>query len=185
MLILGLAVWTSAHLFKSVASGPRGEISARLGENGSKGLFALLIVTGLVVMIVGYRGAPYVALWTPPGWTVHLNNLLMLGAIGVYGMSMSKGRARSWLRHPQLWGVVIWAVAHLLVNGDVAALLLFGGIGAWAVANMFAINHRDGAWVRPEPGPASRDIRLVIITLVLYGIISAIHAWLGVWPFGG
>lgn len=185
MLVLGLIIWTGAHLFKSAAVGPRLDITERLGEKPAKILFTVVIVIGLLMMIAGYRAAPLVALWTPPGWTVHLNNLLMLVAIGVYGMSMSKGRARSWLRHPQLTGVVIWAFAHLLVNGDVASVILFGGIAAWAVANMVTINRRDGVWLRPEPGPAARDIRLVIITLVLYAVIGGIHAWLGVWPFPG
>lgn len=185
MIVLGLLVWTGAHLFKSAAAGQRADIGVKLGTNLSKGLFALAILAGLLMMILGYRAAPYVALWTPPGWTVHLNNLLMLVAVGVYGFGMSKGRARALLRHPQLTAVVIWAVAHLLVNGELAALLLFGGLAVWAVANMVTINARDGAWVRPEPGPAKRDLVLVAITLVLFGVITAIHAWLGVWPFPG
>ncbi len=185
MIVLGLLVWSGAHLFKSAAAGTRAEVGAALGPKLSKGLFALAILAGLVMMILGYRAAPFVPLWTPPGWTVHLNNLLMLGAVGVYGFGMSKGRARALLRHPQLTAVVIWTVAHLLVNGDLAALLLFGGIGLWALASMAAINRRDGPWQRPEPGPAKRDLVLVAITLVLFGVITAVHAWLGVWPFPG
>lgn len=185
LLVLGLIVWSAAHLFKSAAAGARAGVGARLGAGPSKGVFAVLIVAGLLLMIAGYRAAPYVAVWTPPSWTVHLNNLLMLGAVGVYGMSMSKGRTRAWLRHPQLTAVAIWAVAHLLVNGSLAAVVLFGGLGVWALVNMATINRRDGAWVRPEPGPLKGDLRLVGITLVLYAVITAIHAWLGVWPFPG
>jgi len=149
-----------------------------------KAASAVVILAGLVLMIIGYRQAPFVNIWFPPSWTVHLNNLLMLGAVFVYGMSATKGRLRGAMRHPQLTAVKIWAVAHLLVNGDLAALILFGGLLLWAVAEVVVIN-RSEAWVRPEPGPAKKDILLVVITLVLYFVMTWIHAWLGVWPFPG
>jgi uncharacterized membrane protein len=82
-----------------------------------------------------------------------------------------------------LTGVIVWAVAHLLVNGDVASLVLFGWLGAWAVANMMLINSREPAWVRPEPGPLSGDIRLAAIALVVFALLAAVHTWLGYYPF--
>lgn len=183
LLVLGLALWSAAHLYKAAAPQGRAAIAARLGDGPARGLFAALIGLGLVLMIVGYRGTAFVDVWTPPLWGVHLTNLLMLFAIALFGMGKSKGRARAWFRHPMLMGVVVWALAHLLVNGDLAAIVLFGGLAVWALVNMALINARDGAWVRPEPGPASGDIRLVVITLVVYAVVSGIHAWLGVWPF--
>lgn len=185
LLLLGLVLWVAAHVVKSAAPGTRARIAERLGPGPSKGLFAAVIALGLVLMIVGYRAAPVVPVWTPPAWTVHLNNLMMVVAVGVFGMSMSKGRSRSWLRHPQLTAVTIWAAAHLLVNGDRASILLFGGLGAWALASMALINARDGAWVRPAPGPVKGDLRLIGITLVAFAAISGVHALLGVWPFPG
>jgi hypothetical protein len=88
------------------------------------------------------------------------------------------------MRHPQLAAVKVWAVAHLLVNGDAVSILLFGGLLAWAVVEVVVIN-RSQPWDRPEPGPASRDIILVVMTVVAFAVIAAIHAWLGVWPFPG
>ncbi len=183
LLILGLIVWTAPHLFKAVAPAARERLGARLGAGPSRGLFAVLIVLGLVLVILGYRSAPVVNIWFPPTWTVHLNNLLMLVAVFVFGLSMSRGRSRSWMRHPQLTAVVIWAVAHLLVNGDLASLVLFGWMAVWALSEMAAINARDGAWVRPEPGTRAGDIRLVVITVVLFAVIVAVHTWLGYPPF--
>ena len=183
LLVLGLALWIAAHAFKRAAPAQRGALAARLGEGPAKGVVAAVIGVGLVLMIVGYRGAPFVPLYTPPAWTVHLNNLLMLGAVALMGMGQSKGRARSWLRHPMLTGVMVWAVAHLLVNGDLASLVLFGGLGLWAAASVAVINAGEPDWTRPAPGPVSGDIRLLAITAVVFAVIAGVHAWLGYWPF--
>ncbi|MDA3858776.1 MAG: NnrU family protein [Roseovarius sp.] len=178
-LILGVALWVAAHLFKRVAP----DLRARMG-NAGKALVAVGVLAGLGLMIVGYKQAEVVNLWYPPTWTVHLNNLLMLVAVFVYGMSATTGRLRGRMRHPQLTAVKIWAVAHLLVNGDLASVVLFGGLLGWAVLEVIVIN-RAQDWVRPEPGPAKKDIILVIITLVMFVVIAGIHMWLGVRPFPG
>jgi uncharacterized membrane protein len=179
LLTLGVILWAAAHFFKRLAPGVRGP----MGDKG-KGLVAVAIVISLLMMIFGYRGAEFIHVWAPPAWTVHLNNLMMLIAVFVYGMSATKGRLRGKMRHPQLTAVKIWAVAHLLVNGDLASIILFGGMLAWAVASVILIN-RSEVWVRPAPGEAKKDILLVVITLVLFGVMTGIHAWLGVSPFPG
>jgi len=179
LLTLGVILWAAAHYFKRLAPG----IRAPMGDKG-KGVVAVAIVASLLMMIFGYRGADFIHVWAPPAWTVHLNNVLMLIAVFVYGMSATKGRLRGKMRHPQLTAVKIWAVAHLLVNGDVASIILFGGMLAWAVGSVILIN-RSEVWVRPAPGEAKKDILLVVITLVLFGLMAAIHAWLGVSPFPG
>ncbi|RXV67015.1 hypothetical protein C6W92_02185 [Roseovarius sp. A46] len=178
-LILGLILWTAAHLFKRVAP----ELRAGMGNVG-KGLVAVGVLAGLGLMIYGYRQAEFVNIWFPPAWTVHLNNLMMLGAVFLYGMSATKGRLRGALRHPQLTAVKVWAVAHLLVNGDLASLILFGGLLAWAVLEVVVINLSE-AWERPAPGEAKRDIILGVITVVLFFGMTFVHNWLGVWPFPG
>ncbi len=179
LLTLGVLLWAGAHYFKRFAP----DMRAQMGNKG-KALIAVAIVASLLMMIFGYRSAEFIHIWSPPSWTVHLNNLLMLAAVFVYGMSATTGRLRGKMRHPQLTAVKIWAVAHLLVNGDLASLILFGGMLAWAVGSVILIN-RAGPWVRPKPGSAKKDILLVVITLVLFAVMTAIHAWLGVWPFPG
>ncbi len=179
LLVLGLALWVLAHMFKRVWPEKR----ESLGKAG-KGITAAVILGGLVLIILGYRAAPYIDVWTPPGFMVHINNLLMLIAVFLYGMSATTGRLRGKMRHPQLTAVIVWSVAHLLVNGDLASVILFGTMLVWASAEIALIN-RAGPWDRPEPGPAKKDIILVIITLVMFVVITGIHAWLGVWPFPG
>ncbi|MEM9642649.1 MAG: NnrU family protein [Pseudomonadota bacterium] len=183
-LVCGVLLWWAAHLFKRLAPGPRAAMSEHLGD-ASKGIFALLILTSVVLVVLGYRMAEFVPVYTPPGWAVHLNNLLMLFAIALFGAGSSKGRARSLFRHPMLLGFATWAVAHLLVNGDLASLVLFGGLLLWVPVAIWRINSMEPAWQRPAPGPPSGDLRLLVITLIIYAAVAAIHTWLGRWPFAG
>ena len=178
-LVLGILFWVAAHYFKRLMP----EARARMGDKG-KGLAAIGIAVGLVLMIYGYRQAAFIPVWSPPGFMVHINNLLMVVAVFVYGMSATTGRLRGKLRHPQLTAVKIWAVAHLLVNGDLASIILFGSMLVWAGGSVALINRAE-TWERPAPGDAKKDIVLVVITVVMFAIITAVHAWLGVWPFPG
>ena len=177
LLVPGILLWVGAHFFKRVAPDAR----ARMGDKG-KGLVALALLVSLVLMVIGYRGADFVNVWYPPSFMVHINNLLMLVAFFVFGLSATTGSLRGKLRHPQLLAVKIWAVAHLLVNGDLASIVLFGSMLLWAGAEVAVINRAE-AWDRPAPGDPKRNVILLVITVVAFAVTAAIHAWLGVWPF--
>lgn len=181
LLILGLLLWTAAHYFKRLMPDQR----IALGTPG-KGMVALAIVASLILMIVGYRMAAFIPVWSPPTFLNGINNLAMLFAFWVYGSSAAKG-AKAWpaykLRHPQLTAVKIWAAAHLLVNGDLASIFLFGGILAWAVGSVILINRAEPEWTAPDPAEQKTYIRLAVITLVMFTVISTIHLALGVTPF--
>ncbi|WP_085306894.1 NnrU family protein [Planktotalea arctica] len=179
LLIAGLILWTVTHYFKRLMPAQR----AAMGAKG-RGPIAILIVVSLLMMIFGYRWAEFISVWSPPSFFTHINNLLMLIAFFVFGMSATTGRLRGKMRHPMLLAVKIWAVAHLLVNGDLASIILFGGMLAWAVGSVILIN-RSEEWNRPAPGDAKKDKLLVIITLVTFTITALIHYALGVSPFGG
>ena len=178
-LLAGLGLWSVPHLLKRVAPAWR----ARQGD-WVKGLVALLLIGSIWVMSRGYQAADPVLLW--PRWEplVHLNNLLNLVAVFLFVASNAGGRVATRMRHPQLTAVKVWAVAHLLVNGDLASVLLFGGLLAWAVVEVIVIN-RQSEWApRAEPGPWARDAVALVIALVAYAAITYVHIWLGVWPFG-
>lgn len=180
LLASGLGLWWFGHLFKRLFP----DFRERLGAAG-KGIAALIILSGIVLMVLGYRSTPFSPVYALPAWSWHVNNLLMLFSVILLGMGSSKGKLRAWLRHPMLTGVLVWAIAHLLVNGDQASIVLFGGLAVWSVVEMVLISAKEGPWERPEPGPISGDIRLLIIGLVLYVVIVGIHTWLGVKPFPG
>lgn len=180
LIILGLALWIGAHMYKRLAPEPR----ARLG-NAGKGLVALGILAGVALMYLGYKGADFTPVYTPVPGIGHLNNLMMLVAVFFFGIGSSRGTLSDKIRHPMLWGMVIWAVAHLLVNGDLASVILFGGLGLWALVQRALINRAEPDWVPPTPRGRSADIKNAVITVVIFAVIAGIHAWSGHSPFLG
>lgn len=186
LLILGLALFCAGHLFPVFAPAARAAAVERLGAGPYRGAHALVALAAIVLMVIGYKQAAVVNLWFPPAWTVHLNNLLMLIAVFLLGAKHAKSSVKRHVRHPMLWSVVLWAVAHLLVNGDLASVVLFGGLLAWAVAAMLGSNARDGAWIRPPEGTTAGLVRHLVITAVVFGLIIVIHGpLLGVRPIPG
>lgn len=180
VMVLGIALWWGAHLWKRVAP----ESRAAWGDKG-KALVTALLLVSVVLMVLGYRGANFVNLWYPPTFMVHINNLLMLLAFYFYAASGMKTRITRTIRHPQLTGFKTWAVAHLLVNGDLASIILFGGLLAWAVVEVVRINRAVPGWTPPPPAPMGKEIGAVVGAVAVTGIVGAIHLWLGVNPFGG
>lgn len=179
LLILGLILYAGSHLFKRLQPDRR----AALGDR-AKGVVALISLAGIVLMVIGYRSAPYIEVWTPPAFLTHVNNLLMLVAVYLLGIGNMWGVVRTKLRHPMLGAVKVWALAHLLVNGDLASILLFGGLLAWAVVSLILINKAQRVWVRPEVGPVRNDLIFAAVAVLAYGVIAYVHTWLGVSPFG-
>ncbi len=176
-LFLGVALWIAAHLFKRLAPGPR----AAMGDAGRIAVTAALVVA-LVLMVLGYRSFPETGnLVALPG-NGHINNTLMLIAVIVFGAGMSKGVLWTKIRHPMLWGTALWSLAHLSVKNDPPSLILFGGIGIWALVEMAVINSA-GPWVRPASGGIKRDMVEVVIAVVMMGLIMMIHKMLGYDPF--
>ena len=188
LLMIGLALWVTAHLFKRIAPGTRSDMTARMG-NKSKSYFAILILVAVALIILGYRGVydgtEMVTIYTPLPGAYPLNNLAMLVALVTYSAGMSKGVIWTWVRHPQLWGVTIWAAAHLLVRGDLAAVMLFGTLLVWSQVTVALINREEGPWQRPAAGAVTRDLVMVAGVVVAYGILTFIHMELGLNPFQG
>ena len=179
LLVMGNILWVIAHSFKRVLPNLRNSLG-----NAGKGAVAVSLIFALVLIITGYRSAEYVVVWTPPNFLVHINNILMVTAIFVFALGHTRGRLRGRLRHPMLGSVKIWAVAHLLVNGDLASLILFGSMLAWAALAVILIN-RSEPRIAPKPGTAKRDIVLVFMVVFIFLLISAFHWFFGVWPFPG
>jgi len=142
-------------------------------------------LAGIVLMVIGYRAAEGAVFWGKTPAMTGINNLLMVLAFYLYAASGAKTWITTRIRHPQLTAVKVWAVAHLLVNGDVPSFVLFGGLLAWAVASVVLINRAQPVWLRNPPAPMAKEVTAVVATVVVVAIVSAIHSWLGYWPFGG
>lgn len=179
LLIAGLALWYAAHLFKRLLPAQR----AALGDPG-KGLVALSLIAAVILMTLGYKGADGAFFWGRSPALVGINNLLMLLAVYLYAASGMRTRITRRLRHPQLTGFKIWAVAHILVNGDLPSLVLFGALLIWAVIEVIVINRAVPDWTRPEPAPARTEISAILATIVVTGAVMLVHDWLGVQPWG-
>jgi uncharacterized membrane protein len=182
LLILGLIFWVVAHLFKRIAPDAR----TNLGKKGDA-IMGLSIIASVVLMVIGYRAADGAVFWGRSTALVGINNLLMVVAFYFYAASAAKG-AKIWLgtkvRHPQLMGFSIWAVAHLLVNGDVPSFVLFGGLLIWAQAEIMVINRAQGAWDVPAQAPAKKEVVAIVTTLAVAAVVMAVHYALGVQPWG-
>ena len=179
LLALGLILWIGAHLFKRLAPAAR----ARLGDPG-RGMVAAAIGLGVVLMIIGYRGAEGAFFWGRNPALVGINNLLMLASVYLFAASGMKTAIARRMRHPMLTGVLLWAVAHLLVNGDTPSFLLFGGLGVWAVAQMAIINIQAPDWTPPPARPAKFEAMALGGTLIVFAAIAGVHYALGYPAFG-
>ncbi|WP_147107921.1 NnrU family protein [Tateyamaria sp. syn59] len=178
ILVAGVALWWAAHLFKRIAP----ERRAAMGDPG-KGAVAIGVVLSIVLMVIGYRGVDFINVWFPPSFTIHINNLAMLIAIYLLSPAPKRGKLVSGMRHPMLTGFSIWAIAHLLVNGDLASIILFGGLLIWAIATARIINAAEPDWQRGPEGTLAKDAMFFAGSIILLGVIGWIHNWLGVWPF--
>ena len=180
LLVIGILLWMGAHLFKRIMPDAR----AALGSKG-QGLVALALVASIVLMVLGYRGAECVNVWYPPSYMTHVNNLLVL--IGIWAMSPAgtKGMLLSRVRHPMLMGFRLWALSHLLVNGDQASIVLFGGLLIWGVVEVVVINRAEPDWTPRTDGSLAKDGMFFVASLVLMAAIGYVHGLIGPSPFPG
>ena len=190
VLILGLVLFLGVHSVRIVADGWRTHTLARLGEGPWKGLVSLVSAVGLALIVWGYglaRQQP-VALWLPPVGMRHAAALLTLIAFILLAAAyVPRNAIKARLHHPMVLGVKVWALAHLLSNGNLADVLLFGAFLLWAVLSFRAARQRDraqGAVV--APGNAAGTVAtLVLGALAWAGFALWAHAWLiGVAPLG-
>ncbi len=180
ILTIGVALWAAAHFFRRAMPAAR----ANLGEKRGKGVVAIVLVASVVFMIIGYRSVETIdLLWDAPSYARHINNLLVLFAIFLMSPAPRKGKLFNGMRHPMLIGFALWAAAHLLVNGDMASLVLFGGLLAWALVEIAVINKAEGTWTPTGSGSLAKDGMFFGASIVLMGVIGFIHGLLGPSPF--
>ena len=188
LLILGLALFLGIHSVSIFAWQWRDAQVAQRGEKAWKGIYAVVSLAGFALLVYGYglaRQSP-VLLYTPPTWARHLALLLLVPVFPLLVASSFPGRIKAAAKHPMLLATKLWAVSHLLVNGNLADVLLFGGFLAWAVADRISLKRRPVRAVPGMPAGPANDAIVIVVGLALYVVFLLWgHAWLiGVRPIG-
>jgi len=178
LLISGLCVWVAVHSFPAVAVEQRARLVRNLGTGPYKGLFALGILISIILIVLGWRSTEPVFLYQLPAATRHLTYLLVLITFVLFVAARTRNSIKRYLRHPQLTGVVLWSIGHLLVNGDSRSLVLFGVLGLWAILEMVMINRREGVRVKPEPVAVTKNLAVIIAGMVLFAVLLLLHPWI-------
>ena len=189
-LILGLIIFIGMHSVRIVSDDFRTRQIAKVGVNTWRAIYVAVSLVGFVLIVVGYgiaRGDP-VFVWNPPLWTRHITILLTIPAFILFAASFVPGtRMRAKVGHPLLAGVKTWAFAHLIANGTLADILLFGAFLVWSIAAYASARRRDRRAGTVYPvGPVMRDVTAVVAGLVAWAaFVFWLHAWLiGVAPMG-
>jgi uncharacterized membrane protein len=187
VLIVGLILFLGIHSISIVAPEARNRALAKLGEGGWKGLYSVAAGIGLALILYGFhlaRQTP-VVLYVPPVWMRHVTFLFMLPVFPLIFAAYMPGRIKTAMKHPMLAAVKFWAFGHLLANGMLADVLLFGGFLAWAVIDRISLKRRAQT-IRTAPPGRFNDVLAVVLGLAVYALfIGWAHRWLfGVSPLG-
>ncbi len=173
ILILGLALFIAIHLVPAQPA-LRNGVAHRFGEGPFKGVFSVVSIIGFALIVYGYHKLQLnpgknPVIWQPPAWGRHIALTLMVPVFPLLVATYLPGRIAGLVRHPMITAVKFWALAHLLVLGDLGSLLLFGGFLAWAVYDRISLKHREAnGQVTVRSGPVRNDIIAVVLGLVIY-----------------
>jgi len=174
-LVAGLVIFFGVHSIRIVAPAWRDRMIARLGTGGWKTIYSVASIVGFLLLVGGYAQARLdpVVLYQPPTWLRHVTALLMLPVFPLLIAAYLPGRIKAAVKHPMLAATKAWALAHLLANGMLADVLLFGGFLAWAVLDRISAGKRPQPAASGVPGPIRNDVIAVVGGLVLYAIFFA------------
>lgn len=180
LLLLGLVLFTGSHLATLTAPSRRFSAAGTGRGNTVKLLVTVASLLGLGLIVLGWRSADIHGLYAPKPWLRYPAMALAAAGIWLLVLSQRKSLLRRLTRHPQLIGLLLWSVAHLLLNGESRAVLLFAGLGVWSMLEMLLINARDGSYEPPPKPPLTTDL----ITLVLAAAVIALLLWAHPWIAG-
>ncbi len=157
LFLAGLAIFFGTHLYTTLARASREALVKRLGAGPYRGLYSLASIAGFALIVIGWPQADASVLYTPPAWGRHVAYLLTLLALILLAASLApKGKIAATVKHPMILGVKVWALAHLLANGEVRTTILFGAFLAYGVIDRIALKRRGDHG--PAPGPVTNDL---------------------------
>ena len=186
-LIVGIVLFFGIHSVAIVAPAWRDAQAARLGL-AWRGLYTVVAIVGLALVIYGFGLARHepVVLYSPPAWMRHVTMLLILPVFPLLIAAYAPGRIKAAVKHPMLAATKLWAFAHLLSNGTLGDVLLFGAFLAWAVADRISLNKRPARPIPGAPPSPANDVIAVIGGLALYALfVWKAHVWVTGQPILG
>jgi uncharacterized membrane protein len=181
LLVIGLIIFFAFHSISIINASWRNLIVARIGMGPWQGIYSLMSIAGFVMLIHGFGQARLhpVVLYSPPYWLQHVTLLLMIPVFPMLLAAYIPGRIQTTLKHPMLAAIKLWALAHLLSNGTLAEVLLFGTFLTWAVIDRISLKRRAVATVPAAVRGKLNDILVIVIGLALYAaFVLFIHKWL-------
>lgn len=169
-LLAGMAIFLGIHSTAIVAPAWRDQMVARLGEQPWKGLYGVISIAGFILMVWGYGQAKLepMLVYSPPYWLRHIAAILMVPVFPLLLSTYFPGRIKAAAQHPMLTATKLWAVAHLLANGMLPDILLFGGFLAWAIADRISLKRRPIRPVKALPERRFNDLIVVVAGFALY-----------------
>ena len=178
LLVLGLILWIVAHLFPAVAAYKRKKVMLKMGVGPYKASFAVVIIISIALMVFGWRSIEPVQLYSLPQWVNYLTLLLVLFTFILFVAAQVKTNIKRVLRHPQLTGLMLWSIGHLLANGDSRSLVLFLGLLIWAKIQINSTNKRDGKRELPDRVSLKNDILTVIGGVAVFCVFIFAHPYI-------
>ena len=174
ILIAGLIVFFGMHVVPMFPEF-KGSLQSRFGEMPFKGIYSLVSLAGFVLILLGMSRAEYRPLFSPPAWSSMAAGIAMPIAFCLLVAAYVPSNFRRVIRNPMLSGVLIWALAHLLANGDLASILLFGAFGLFAVVDIISVNRRSPP-LTPARQPLTRDALVLVIGFAAFWVVRYFHA---------
>ncbi len=176
LLVTGMIFLIGIHLLPGF-TGLRQHLVNRLSTQTYQGIFSLISLAGLILIVVGMSRAEFQPLWQPPAWSNNLTFMLMLPALVLPVAAYLPSNIKRFTPHPMLWGVVFWSAGHLMANGDLASLILFGGFGLYALFDVASANRR-GATKQTHSVAVGHDFLVIVVGLVIYVVLANLHSYL-------
>jgi len=176
LLIAGIAIFMLVHALPWLPA-LRLRVIDVLGEKLYKGIYSLISLSGFVMIVLGMRGVPFVPVYEPAAWAHIVTAILMFPALYLLIGRRTGSNVRRLTAHPMMWGISFWAGGHLLANGDLASLILFGSFLVYSILDMLSANSR-GARPASEVAPLAAEIKPLVISIIAYVLLFMLHPWI-------
>ena len=189
LIILGIIIFTSGHMFRRLLPDGRIFLDQKLGEKRAKGIIGITLLSGFILVTIGYYINDFdIYLYYSPPWLTAITHLMMVFSLLLMNVGKPHfghtNRLQKYIKHGMLSGLIVWSIAHLLINGTLMAFILFGSLGLWAVLEIFLLE-RNKYQHEKFDGSLRGDIYLIGLTAVIYTVFIVIHYLLGanLYPF--